>query len=116
MGAQIKKNRKNKKSKKGVTIKTLPVSLLQAWHAWAYMNYEAVLFYKQKHSNQDVPQNPGDIASTSSTTTVAGGGGEDSKDVDAVQKDKSDLVFSLRLILPFIGDRLCSHAVKSFHI
>ena len=84
------------------------------------MNYEAVLFYKQKHSNQDAPQNPGDIASTSSTTTVAGGGGEDSKDVDAVQKDKSDLVFSLifslRLILPFIGNRLCSHVLNTFHI
>ena len=84
------------------------------------MNYEAVLFYKQKHSNQDTPQNPADIASTSSTTTVAGGGGEDSKDVDAVQKDKSDLVFSLifnlRLILPFIGNRLCSHALNTFHI
>ena len=61
------------------------------------MNYEAVLFYKQKHSIQNAPQNPGDVASTSSTTTVAGGGGgEDNKDVDAVQKDKSDLVFGLR--------------------
>ena len=55
------------------------------------MNYEAVLFYKQKHSNYDAPQNPGDVASASSSAT-ADGNGEAGKEGDAVQKDKSDLV------------------------
>lgn len=35
-------------------IKIAFVSLLmQAWHAWAYMNFEAVLYYKNQQSGND---------------------------------------------------------------
>ena len=56
------------------------------------MNYEAVLFYKQQRSNQDVSQNSGDSASASSSATVTGNAAESDKDVDPAQKEKSDLV------------------------
>ena len=41
---------------------------LQAWHAYAYMNYEAVLFYKQLASGQDQLEGAGDIGKTSDDT------------------------------------------------
>ena len=40
----------------------------QAWHAYAYMNYEAVLFYKQLASGQDQLEGAGDIGKTSDDT------------------------------------------------
>ncbi|XP_062572359.1 serine/threonine-protein kinase mTOR-like [Saccostrea cucullata] len=33
----------------------------KAWHGWALINYEAVLFYKQSEKSGAVPQSPGDI-------------------------------------------------------
>ena len=49
--------------------------LFQAWHAWAYMNYEAVLFYKQQQTVTETKPDPSkgdsngeEAASTSSNT------------------------------------------------
>ena len=44
-------------------------SLRQAWHAWAYMNYEAVLFYKQQRTSMEAPQNPGEVGKATTDTT-----------------------------------------------
>lgn len=33
----------------------------KAWHGWALINYEAVLFYKQSEKSSNQPQSPGDI-------------------------------------------------------
>ena len=43
--------------------------MLQAWHAYAYMNYEAVLFFKQQHQKEqkdqsEVPAGSGDELTT----------------------------------------------------
>ncbi|XP_048736860.2 serine/threonine-protein kinase mTOR-like [Ostrea edulis] len=35
----------------------------KAWHGWALINYEAVLFYKQSEKTGTHPQSPGDIGS-----------------------------------------------------
>ena len=32
--------------------------MLQGWHAWALMNYEAVLFYKEQSSSQPPSAHP----------------------------------------------------------
>ncbi|CAC5403933.1 MTOR [Mytilus coruscus] len=38
----------------------------KAWHAWALMNYEAVLFYKQMNQSEEgTPQTPAEIGATS---------------------------------------------------
>ncbi|XP_071144772.1 serine/threonine-protein kinase mTOR-like isoform X1 [Mytilus edulis] len=38
----------------------------KAWHAWALMNYEAVLFYKQMNQTEEgTPQTPAEIGATS---------------------------------------------------
>ncbi len=74
------------------------VFVFQAWHAWACMNYEAVLFYKNQRSNQDVPQTPGDIGSSAAAAAATAAeesspAAQDSepKDADPVQKEKNDL-------------------------
>ena len=46
--------------------KYLNFLILQAWHAWALMNYEAVLFYKQMNQTEEgTPQTPAEIGATS---------------------------------------------------
>ncbi len=59
-------------------------SFFQAWHAWAYMNYEAVLFYKQQRPKDDAPQAENGAESTSA---------------EAAQKEKSDLVRNSTLVM-----------------
>ncbi|KAL5013660.1 hypothetical protein ScPMuIL_007930 [Solemya velum] len=47
-------------------------SWYKAWHALALMNYEAVLFYKQKEqaSTEKTPQHPGDIGKSASVDVL----------------------------------------------
>ena len=64
------------------------VLLLQAWHAYAYINFQAVLFYKQRQSTP-TPLHPGEIGSNR--------GGNSEKTEETSSSESTESVTSLTL-------------------